>query len=177
MAPSNQLNKVVLLFNLRKSDIIKPDLLQLKRKVTLMQSVREVMTTNVEYCTPLDNVYEVALKMKELNVGAIPICENDQLIGMITDRDLVVRGYAEKRSGSAQVTEVMSEDLYTISADTAVEEAADLMAEKQIRRLPVVEKGSLIGIVSLGDISLNGPSADEAETALHEISEPPQLHQ
>ncbi|WP_070120248.1 CBS domain-containing protein [Bacillus marinisedimentorum] len=142
-----------------------------------MQSVREVMTTNVEYCTPLDNVYEVALKMKELNVGAVPICENDELIGMITDRDLVVRGYAEKKSGSAQVTEVMSEALHTITQDTSVEEAANLMAEYQIRRLPVVDKGRLIGIVSLGDISLNDQTADEAETALHEISEPPEMHQ
>lgn len=61
-----------------------------------MDSVRDVMSTDVEYCTPLDNVYEVAVKMKDLDVGAIPILEDKKLIGMITDRDLVVRGYAEK---------------------------------------------------------------------------------
>lgn len=62
-----------------------------------MKTVRDIMSTDIEYCTPLDNVYEVAVKMKELNVGAIPILEDNKLIGMITDRDLVVRGYAEKK--------------------------------------------------------------------------------
>ncbi|MFD1735686.1 CBS domain-containing protein [Bacillus salitolerans] len=137
-----------------------------------MQTVRDVMTTNVEYCTPLDNVYEVAVKMKDLNVGAIPICEEDKLIGMITDRDLVIRGYAEKRSGSYEVTGVMSSDLITVSPDTSLQEASAIMSEHQIRRLPVVENGMLIGIVSLGDLAVNEMSDDRAGHALSEISEP-----
>jgi CBS domain-containing protein len=137
-----------------------------------MQTVRDVMTTNVEYCTPLDNVYEVAVKMKDLNVGAIPIIENEKLLGMITDRDLVVRGYAEKRSGSYEVTGVMSPDLITIKPETSLQEASELMSEKQIRRLPVVENGHLIGIVSLGDLSVNKMSDESAGHALSEISEP-----
>jgi CBS domain-containing protein len=138
-----------------------------------MQTVRDVMTTNVEYCTPLDNVYEVAVKMKDLNVGAIPICEDDKLLGMITDRDLVIRGYAEKRSGSYEVTGVMSSDLITVTPNTSLQEASNIMSEHQIRRLPVVENGMLLGIVSLGDLAVNQMSDESAGHALSEISEPP----
>jgi CBS domain-containing protein len=142
-----------------------------------MQTVRDVMTTNIEYCTPLDNVYEVAVKMRDLNVGAIPIVDSGQLIGMITDRDLVVRGIAEKRSGSNQVTNVMSEKLITISPDASLEEASRMMAEHQIRRLPVVENGRLVGIVSLGDLAINKMSDQIAGVALSEISENNQIQQ
>jgi CBS domain-containing protein len=141
-----------------------------------VQTVREVMTTDVDYCTPLDNVYEVAVKMRDLNVGAIPIVENERLIGLITDRDLVVRGIAEKRSGSNQVTNVMSENLITVSPDTSVQEAAQLMAKHQIRRLPVVENGKLVGMVSLGDLAINENSDESAGHALSEISEQHRIH-
>lgn len=141
-----------------------------------MESVRDVMSTDVEYCTPLDNVYEVAVKMKDLDVGAIPILDDKKLIGMITDRDLVVRGYAEKRSGSNQVTNVMSENLVTCSPHTSLEEASQLMAKHQIRRLPVVENDQLVGIVSLGDLSLNKMSDNHAGDALSDISVQDQLH-
>ncbi|WP_044893884.1 CBS domain-containing protein [Bacillus alveayuensis] len=141
-----------------------------------MQTVRDVMTTDVEYCTPLDNVYEVAVKMRDLDVGAIPIVENGRLIGLITDRDLVVRGIAEKRSGSNQATNVMSENLVTVSPDTSVQEAAQLMAKHQVRRLPVVENGKLVGIVSLGDLATNSSADQKAGYALSEISEQHHTH-
>ncbi|WP_453997174.1 CBS domain-containing protein [Bacillus nitroreducens] len=141
-----------------------------------MKTVRDIMSTDIEYCTPLDNVYEVAVKMKELNVGAIPILEDNKLIGMITDRDLVVRGYAEKKAGSNQVTNVMSEDLITCSPDTSLQEASELMAKHQIRRLPVVENGQLVGIVSLGDLATNTMSDEHAGEALSDISEQEPLH-
>lgn len=136
-----------------------------------MKTVREVMTTNVDVCTPLDNVYEVAAKMKDLNVGAIPIVENNQLVGMITDRDLVVRGIAEKHAGSNPVTKVMSDHLVTITPEASVDEAAHLMAKHQVRRLPVVEHGQLIGILALGDLAVNQMSDDSAGDALSDISE------
>ncbi|MDR0137229.1 CBS domain-containing protein [Metabacillus idriensis] len=136
-----------------------------------MQKVRDIMSNDIQACTPLDNVYEVAVKMKEWNVGAIPIIENDQLLGMITDRDLVVRGIAEKHPGSYQVTKVMSDHLCTISPDASADEAAQLMAEHQIRRLPVVEDGHIVGMVSLGDLSLNQLTDQQAGSALTTISE------
>jgi CBS domain-containing protein len=141
-----------------------------------MQSVREIMTSDVEYCTPLDNVYEVAVKMKENDVGAIPIVDSDKLIGMITDRDLVVRGYAEKHSGSTKVTDVMSDELITITPETSVYEASQLMSKHQIRRLPVVEHEKLVGIVSLGDLATNKLSDQKAGHALSDISENEQMH-
>ncbi|WP_026674412.1 CBS domain-containing protein [Alkalihalobacterium bogoriense] len=141
-----------------------------------MEHLRDVMTTNVEYCTPVDNVFEVAVKMKELNVGAIPICEEKQLMGMITDRDIVIRGVAEKRPNSTQVTEIMSENLITATPDMGIDEAAKMMAEKQIRRLPIVENNQLVGIVALGDLAVHTSSSDEAGFALSEISERPEVH-
>jgi CBS domain-containing protein len=136
-----------------------------------MEKIRDIMTDDVECCTLLDNVYEVAVKMKELNVGAIPIVDQDKLVGMITDRDIVVRGVAEKHPGSTKVEDIMSDKLITVSPDKTSREAAKLMAEHQIRRLPVVENGKLIGIVSLGDFAIRELTDDQAKQALTEISE------
>ncbi|KDE48446.1 hypothetical protein DI43_04130 [Geobacillus sp. CAMR12739] len=141
-----------------------------------MQTVRDVMSTDVQYCTLLDNLYEVAVKMRDFNVGAIPIVDDGRLVGMITDRDIVVRGMAEKRPGSTAVTEVMSRDLVTLSPDDSVQKAADMMARHQIRRLPVVENGRLVGIISLGDLATNRYSDERAGRALSEISEQDAIH-
>ncbi|MGX1900218.1 CBS domain-containing protein [Thermolongibacillus altinsuensis] len=138
-----------------------------------MQTAQDIMTKDVQYCTPLDNVYEVAVKMRDLNVGAIPIVDNGRLIGMITDRDLVIRGIAERRPGSNSVMDVMSKDIITVSPSTSIHEAAELMAKHQIRRLPVVEDDKLVGMVSLGDLATNRYSDEKAGEALSEIS---QLH-
>ncbi|MEW5322537.1 CBS domain-containing protein [Geobacillus thermoleovorans] len=141
-----------------------------------MQTIRGVMSTDVQYCTPLDNLYEVAVKMRDFNVGAIPIVDDGRLVGMITDRDIVVRGMAEKRPGSTAVTEVMSRDLVTLSPDDSVQKAADMMARHQIRRLPVIENGRLVGIISLGDLAANRYSDEHAGRALSEISEQDAIH-
>ncbi|PGY10900.1 CBS domain-containing protein [Bacillus sp. AFS031507] len=136
-----------------------------------MEKIRDIMTEDVECCTLLDNVYEVALKMKQLNVGAIPIIDQEKLVGMITDRDIVVRGVAEKHPGSTKVEDIMSNDLITVTPDSSSKDAAKLMAKHQIRRLPVVEEGKLIGIVSLGDFAIRELTDDQAKEALTEISE------
>ncbi|TLS37659.1 CBS domain-containing protein [Pseudalkalibacillus caeni] len=141
-----------------------------------MTALSDIMSKQVQYCTPVDNVYEVAVKMKKWNVGAIPICEDGNLIGMITDRDLVIRGIAEKHPGSTKVTDVMSDKLITASPEMSAEEAAEIMAEHQIRRLPIVEESKLVGIISLGDLSLARNTKDDAGIALTEISEKPELH-
>jgi CBS domain-containing protein len=136
-----------------------------------MGIIRDIMTTEVESCTLLDNVYEVAVKMKEYDVGAIPIVDGENLVGMITDRDIVIRGVAEKNPPSSKVEKVMSDHLVTIKPDTSTDEAARLMSEHQIRRLPVVEGNKLVGIVSLGDFAINPKMDNQAEEALSEISE------
>ncbi len=150
--------------------------INLFKEVFRLEHVRDVMTSDVEYCTPLDNVYEVAVKMKNLDCGAIPICENDQLLGMITDRDIVVRGVAEKRPNSTKVTDIMSEHLITADPGMSIDDAANLMANHQIRRLPIVENNRLVGICALGDLAVNTGTDDEAGYALSEISERPEVH-
>lgn len=137
----------------------------------VMEKIRDIMTDEIECCTLLDNIFEVAVKMKELNVGAIPIVDQEKLVGMITDRDIVIRGVAEKHPGSTKVEDIMSNQLITVSPETASNEAAKLMAEHQIRRLPVVEDGKLIGIVSLGDFAIRELTDDQAKEALTQISE------
>ncbi|WP_059170020.1 CBS domain-containing protein [Bacillus sp. FJAT-27445] len=136
-----------------------------------MEKVGDIMTENVETCSILDNMYEVAVKMKGLNVGAIPVIDDEKLVGIITDRDIVIRGTAEKHPGSTRVEDIMTEKLYTISPDATTEEAARIMAEHQIRRLPVVEGDKLLGIVSLGDFAVREKTDDQAKGALSEISE------
>lgn len=136
-----------------------------------MTKIREIMTEQVESCTLLDNVFEVAVKMKELNVGAIPIVDGEKLVGMITDRDIVTRCIAEKHPGSSKVEEIMSKELFTVGAEATSEEAVRIMAKHQIRRLPVVEGSKLVGIVSLGDLAVRNLTDDQAKTALSEISE------
>ncbi len=137
----------------------------------IMQTITDVMSTDIQYCTPLDNVFEVAVIMKDYDVGAVPIVEEGKVLGIITDRDIAIRGVASKHPGSTKVTDIMSTSLVTVSPHTSVSEAADLMASKQIRRLPVVEDGRLVGMVSLGDLAVRQTLEQAANDALSEISE------
>ncbi|TDF87928.1 CBS domain-containing protein [Paenibacillus piri] len=130
------------------------------------------MTKDCSTVTLQDNVYEVAVKMKQEDTGFIPVVDGKKLIGVITDRDLVIRGFAEKKEGSTAVKEVMSSNQITsASPETTVDEAVKLMAKQQIRRLPVVENGELVGIVSLGDLAVRDKFENEAGEALSQISE------
>ncbi len=121
-----------------------------------MTRVRDLMSTHIVHCTPLDNVYEAAVKMKEESVGLIPVVENEQVIGLVTDRDLVVRGIAEKHPGSNKITNVMTTNIISVSPNDSIEKATELMAQYQIRRLPVVDSGQLIGMLALGGFSYKG---------------------
>ncbi|WP_126427624.1 CBS domain-containing protein [Brevibacillus marinus] len=137
------------------------------------RTLKEIMTQDVATVTLKDNVYEVAVKMRDLDVGLIPVVdENNEVIGVITDRDIVIRGIAEKREGSAAVSEVMTRDIVLGRPDMTVDEAAKIMAKHQIRRLPVVENGKLVGIVALADMAVRQLHHDEASEALYQISEP-----
>ncbi|MCK9910397.1 CBS domain-containing protein, partial [Microbacteriaceae bacterium K1510] len=98
------------------------------------------------------------------------------VIGVITDRDIVIRGIAEKREGSSAIEQVMTRDIILGQPSMTVDEAAKIMAKHQIRRLPVVENGKLVGIVALGDMAVREVHHDEASDALFEISEPATRH-
>ncbi|MET3193100.1 CBS domain-containing protein [Bacillus sp. OAE603] len=131
--------------------------------------VRDVMSSNVESCSNQDSLQAVASKMESLNVGAIPVVENGQVVGMITDRDLALRGIGQNGNGHA--SQVMSNNIVTIDADANLQEASSLMAQHQIRRLPVVENGSLVGMLSLGDLAVQDQSDESAGEALSQISQ------
>lgn len=131
--------------------------------------VRDVMSSNVESCSNQDSLQAVASKMESLNVGAIPVVENGQVVGMITDRDLALRGIGHNGNGHA--SQVMSNNIVTIDADADLQEASSLMAQHQIRRLPVVENGNLVGMLSLGDLAVQDQSDESAGEALSQISQ------
>jgi CBS domain-containing protein len=137
---------------------------------SMSKTVKEIMETDCVTVSLQDNIYEIALKMKQHDIGFIPVVEGKKLIGVVTDRDLVIRGYAEKNSGSAPVKDVMTDNTTSIKPDTPVDEAAKMMAREQIRRLPVVENGELVGIVAIGDLAVRGKFEDEAGEALSQIS-------
>jgi len=132
------------------------------------------MTADVVTVTKQDNIYEIAVKMKEHDIGCVPVVEGKRVIGIVTDRDLVIRGYAEKHSGSTAVEEVMTETCIRARPDTTVDEAAKLMSEHKVRRIIVEDNGELAGIVAIGDLALRPIHEDEAGEALSRISEPDQ---
>ncbi|HWY68457.1 MAG TPA: CBS domain-containing protein [Terriglobales bacterium] len=135
--------------------------------------VAEVMTTEVETVQMNSTLEEAASIMKVENVGAIPVVdEEDDLVGIITDRDIVVRCVAEgKDPADTNVEEVLSHELETIEPDVDVEEAARLMADKQIRRLPVCQDGELVGMISIGDLAVKATRPEASGAALREISQ------
>lgn len=134
--------------------------------------VAEVMTRDVEVVSPTSTLREAARKMDELNVGVLPVCDGRRLSGVITDRDITVRASAAGESPeSTTVNEVMSMHPRWCLAEVDVTEAEQIMAESQIRRLPVVDdEKNLIGIVSLGDLATE--EAPGAREALRQVSEP-----
>src|SRR3954453_15699484 len=116
----------------------------------IKMNVASIMTTNVDSCTPESTCKEVAIKMRELDVGVIPICENEKLVGIIIDRDLVIRGLANDLSDASTVSELLTNMGVKGTKDMSIEEAAKIMSHEQIRLLPIVENEKLIGMVSLG---------------------------
>jgi CBS domain-containing protein len=134
--------------------------------------VREIMTRGAELIDPDMPLRDVAKRMRLENLGALPIGENDRLIGMITDRDIVVRGVADGKVEGAVAREVMSEKVFYCFEDDDLDDAADVMAEHQVRRLPVLdERKRLVGMVSLADLGLSG-SSTAARRALQGVCEP-----
>lgn len=135
--------------------------------------VRDVMTNNVRAMLNNASIRDVATEMKTLNVGSIPITSRDnRAVGIVTDRDIVVRGLTSENNINNPISSIMTSELVSVSPDTDIHEAARLMAERQIRRLPVVENDKLVGIVSLGDLAVRDVYANEAGDALSNISLP-----
>jgi CBS domain-containing protein len=137
--------------------------------------VKDAMTKDAEWTfatLPLDKAAE---RMKDLNVGSLPVCDNDRLVGIITDRDITVRATSLSLDpATTRVADVMTPVIHFCYEDQDIEEAAALMKEKQIRRLPVLDANRrLVGIVSLGDLAVQGREDSLSGETLEEISKPP----
>ena len=140
-----------------------------------MTTVADVMTRGVRTMSPSDTVVRAAQAMDELNVGVIPVCDGKKLVGMVTDRDIVVRGVAQEADPKTlKLADVMSTNVRCATEDEDVDEVLSEMADTQIRRMPVVDgQQQLVGIISLGDIAAKDAD-DEADVgmSLGDISTP-----
>lgn len=138
--------------------------------------LRDVMTAKIEDIPADATLTQAAEKMKLLDIGALPVCENDRLIGMITDRDIAVRAVAEGHDPKKMpVREAMSRDICFCYEDESMESAAKLMEEKQIRRLPVFDRSErAIGMVSLGDLAVRNHDHRLSGEVLARVSKPSQ---
>ncbi len=126
-----------------------------------MAQIREIMTQNPKTCGPQDSVVDVAKLMASEDVGPIPVVEGDKLVGIVTDRDIVVRVVAEGRDAqSTTLGEIASSEVATVSPDDDLDRALEVMGSKQIRRLPVVQGQRLVGIVAQADVARH---ADETK--------------
>jgi CBS domain-containing protein len=139
--------------------------------------VREAMTRDVRLVKPDQTIREAARLMSELDIGALPVEENDRLVGMITDRDIAVRAVADGRGPDTPVREVMTQEIRYCFEDQSIDEVTQNMAELRVRRLPVLSREKrLVGILALGDLAIDESAQEEAGEALGGISRPGGRH-
>ena len=139
--------------------------------------IQDTMTRDVHIANPGMSLRHAARMMAEIDAGALPVGDNNRLVGMITDRDIAVRAVAEGRGPETPVREIMSPDICFCFEDQELDEVAANMADVKVRRLPVVNRDKrLVGIVSLGDIALADDPKGAATSALCGISEPGGAH-
>ena len=139
--------------------------------------VSEVMTSDVQTVTPDQSAREAASFMLRAEAGSIPVTEGDRVIGMITDRDIAVRGVAEGRGPDTPVRDLMTDHIICARRDDDVQDVADRMSREQVRRLPVLDENDrLCGIVSLGDLARDS-QGEEAHAALEGVSQPGGQHE
>ena len=138
-----------------------------------MQKLKDLMSRDVKVISPDMTIRDAAKKMRDGDFGMMPVGEDDRLIGTISDRDIAIRAVAEGKDAGTSVRDVMSEGVAWAYEDDSVEEAAKIMSERQVRRLPVVDRNKrLVGIVALGDFAVESSEIRPAAQALSEISKP-----
>jgi len=138
-----------------------------------MQQPKELMRRDVKVISPDMTIGEAARKMRDGDFGMLPVGEDDRMIGTISDRDIAIRAVAEGKDSGTKVREVMSEGIAWAYEDDSVEQAAMIMSERQVRRLPVMNRDKrLVGIVALGDFAVESSEIRPTSLALSEISRP-----
>jgi CBS domain-containing protein len=137
-----------------------------------MQQIKEVMSRDVKMVAPETTIREAAQQMRDGDFGMLPVAENDRMVGAVSDRDIAIRAVADDKGPDTTVREVMTEGIYWAYEDESVEEAARIMSERQVRRLPVVNRDKrLVGIVALGDFAVESSEIKPAAEALSGISQ------
>jgi len=136
------------------------------------KSVKDAMTSEVKTATPSQSLTDAAKLMKQEDVGSVPVVDGDRLVGVLTDRDIVVRGIADGSDPNAVlVGAIASRDVVTVRSDDDLDEALRLMAQHQVRRLPVVDDGQLVGVVATADVAHEAKEKDVGHV-VEEISRP-----
>lgn len=132
---------------------------------------REIMTSNVTTAAKEMTLREVAALMRDGDMGSLPVTEDKKLVGIVTDRDIVVRAVADGKDSETKVGDVMTAEVFSVKADDFVFEAIRLMGDRQVRRVPVInETGELIGIIAMADVALETEDEREIAETLEEIS-------
>lgn len=132
---------------------------------------RDIMSARVKTAAPGMTLQETAAMMREGDMGAMPVVDGGKLVGIVTDRDIVIRAVAEDKPASTPIADVMTTEIFTVKPDDFAFEAIRLMGDKQVRRVPVVaENGELAGIIAMADIALEMEDEREIAEALEEIS-------
>jgi CBS domain-containing protein len=134
-------------------------------------NIRDVMTPNPRSVSPDDTIQSAARIMRDEDTGAVPVVQNGRPVGMVTDRDIVVRAVAENGQLNRPVRDIVTGQVVSASPSMSTREAAALMSEHQIRRLPVVENDRLVGIVSIGDLAVKEGKDSRVGDTLQSISE------
>ena len=134
-------------------------------------NIRDVMTPNPRTVSPNDSIQSAARVMRDEDTGVVPVVDNGKPVGVITDRDIVVRAVAEDGQLNRPIREIATTQLVAVHPDMSVQEATELMSEHQVRRLPVVDNNRLVGIVSIGDIAVKEGRDSRVGDALQHISE------
>lgn len=135
--------------------------------------IKDIMSREVVSLNANDSVEHAAEMMRNYNIGSIPVCDGEKVIGIITDRDIAIRSVADGQNFKNQkVREIMTSNPVCASCQMSIDEAGRIMSERQIRRLPIVDKENLVGMVSLGDLAIDPKLSSEAGDVLTEISEP-----
>jgi len=143
---------------------------QQEKEHPVAQSIRDVMTANPATVPASAPITEAARCMKEMNIGDVLVVDKGQVCGVVTDRDIVIRAIAEGRDGATtKIQDVCTKNLVSLAPNDSVDDAVRLMREKAVRRLPVVENGQAVGVVSIGDLAIE---RDET-SALADISAAP----
>jgi CBS domain-containing protein len=134
-------------------------------------NIRDVMTPNPRTVSPNDSIQSAARIMRDEDTGVVPVVDNGKPVGVITDRDIVIRAVAEDGKLNRPIREIVTTEVVAVHPDMSVQEATELMSEYQVRRLPVIDNDRLVGIVSIGDIAVKEGKDGRVGDALQHISE------